>query len=111
MTKGFTVGDKGTTLVGFMTDGLDPVTRKPKPFDLSGYTVKINFRLPDATTMTRTADIDPDTAAMGMWSYTWAVGELTLPGDWTVESQGESPDGRLTETFGPQTFPVRRQIA
>lgn len=92
----FTTGDTAPPLTGTVNA------------NLTGATVTLHLRKPDATTLTKPATITA--AATGAWSYSWAVGDLDTPGVWEVEAQVTFSDTTV-QTFGPQRFYVAPQIA
>jgi hypothetical protein len=80
----FHVGDVGSSLE-FWLESLQADGSFAKD-DLTGKTVMIRVTRPDGSATTWTATPDPDQATnRGKATYTFASGDLSLPGNWTVQ--------------------------
>src|SRR5690349_11279944 len=95
MTTTFTEGDTAPALVGDVSSGLVAAT------------VALHPRKPDGTTVTKAAVVTNDTE--GIWTYEWGPTDLDQPGKWYVEAE-VTYDGGDVETFGPNSFIVRKAV-
>jgi hypothetical protein len=97
----YTVGDKGTKLIGICKTGVDLVTGDPlptpAPVPITNCTVDVRFEPPYSPSFTKQASIVDGPG--GKWQYVWAAGDLTDEGEWGVKAVVTSTDGQIEQTY------------
>lgn len=71
-------------------------------WDITGATVKIGFKLPDGTTLVKTATIT--NAVGGVAEYTSLTTDIATPGIWALS--WEVTQGAITQEYIPTSFIV-----
>lgn len=103
----FHVGDTAKALT-FVCGDWDPVRRRVVPANLTGAELEVHCKLPNQEVLVGEGEILD--AMSGEGRYVWQPGDLSIHGGWEYEVQVTWAD-TTTQTFGPDTFRVARQIA
>lgn len=104
--SGWKVGDTEPDLSGIALDAATGV-------DLTGATLNVHIRKPDATVINRPVTADDQTLNPGGWSMPWQTGDLDTAGRYAVELEVTWSAGRV-QTFpgdGNASFTVTAQLA
>jgi hypothetical protein len=101
----FVQGDTGPDLTAILHDEDDATS----PIDLTGAAVRFQMRKENDKRFTVNQPATVLSAAAGEVSYSWAVNDLAVPGDYQVQWEIVFPDGKIQTQAVPSTITVRRQ--
>lgn len=101
----FVQGNTSPAITATIHDEDDPTV----PIDLTGATVRFQMRKPDDRLFTVDAIATVVNSAAGQVSYSWAITDLAVPGEYDTQWEITFPDGKVQTTAHPNRILVRRK--
>lgn len=101
----FVQGDTAPDITATLHDEVDATI----PLVLTGASARFQMRKENDKRFTVNQPCSIVDAVLGKVSYSWAVNDLAVPGDYQVQWEVTFPGGKIQTQAVPNTISVRRQ--